>query len=105
MPILMMKEDNAAIVVVHCDHCFGRIETADDGNVEWARIEDGKPGELPRRSGLFFTHKACASAFSKAHPEVNQSMELMLLPIRLGASLEVDFRAAVETAVHLKSLG
>ena len=89
MPIRIVARKNLSCPVVFCDHCREEIRTAKDGNYEW------QSGEA---SNVFFTHKGCSNAFRKAYPEIDFSDELTLFPLYLSNNLEIDPKAAQESA-------
>ena len=74
-----------------CDQCHEEIKTAKDGNYEWNLFDHGA-------SDVFFTHKGCSNAFRKAHPEIDFYDELTLFPLYLSNNLEIDPKAAQESA-------
>ena len=88
MPIrIVANNEHQSEPAVLCDYCKGRIERAEDGNVEWRRLDVAE---------VNFTHKQCSDAFRKANPYVTLLMELVTFPLRLLYSLKIDLQKAQE---------
>jgi hypothetical protein len=83
-----------------CDHCGKRIERAEDGNYEW-HAGQMAPGDA---SDLYLLHKACSYAFQETTGDPHQAAELVLLPIRLGNNLEIDWDEANELVERMSEL-
>lgn len=96
--VMMLSEELRTGPVAVCDHCRQLIARADDGNCEWAAAAQDVP------TPIFTTHKRCSDPFRRAHPDVTQSMELYVLPIRLTASLDINHDRALQSAEALAGL-
>jgi hypothetical protein len=102
MPLQIELREGRAAPVVICDQCGDKIERAGEGNYHWL---SGAPDE---RRPLYFLHELCVLHFQRDHqPGPGQRwtpVELMLLPIFLGTSLEVDWEHAWDVARQLRDL-
>ena len=93
MPMRMISDANGSVAAVFCDHCQQRIDTADEGNVEWRSLDVAE---------VEFTHKQCSDAFRSQKGDLTyHSMELSVFPLRLAYALDVDLDEAQD---HLELL-
>jgi hypothetical protein len=85
----------SAHLVIVCDQCGKAIAEAVDGSYRWKiPLSAGSPPKLP-----FFTHKDCADAFEKVHPERPWGVaDLDGLPTLLASALGVALDEADATA-------
>jgi hypothetical protein len=91
MPIRIVARANASCPVVFCDHCQREIKTAKEGSYQYQFMSEGA-------SDAFFTHWDCHDAFRKAHPEINNDIELTLFSLYLSNNLEIDPKEAQRSA-------
>ena len=83
-----------------CDHCGQRITQGSEGVGTWLGVAASERGD----GRLFYTHKRCQPAFTRAQGGGPwEVLDLVLLPAYLAASLELDWdqvRAAAASAVR-----
>src|SRR5262245_13517698 len=90
MPLVIEFTGPYAAPKVVCDHCGTVIDTAQDGNYQWA--EDG--GADGQQAPMFFTHKACCEAFERTRGGAWGAIGLECLPFFLVQNLHSSWREA-----------
>ena len=84
---------------VYCDWCGEEITEAAEGNYEWPLWTD----EVEE---IYYTHKRCCWAFEQATPHVLWgAIGLECLPVYLGNGLNVNWKAAKQTAQLMGTIG
>jgi hypothetical protein len=83
MPIRIVTCNKVSAPVVLCEVCKERINSVQDGNVDWRAIDISEPK---------FTHKGCSSTFRNDQPYVHESMQLAAFIVGLASMLPQNDR-------------
>jgi hypothetical protein len=96
--LCIVERGGRSVPCIACDQCGEVIETATDGNYEWAFDGPGKD----QRAVMYFTHKKCCRDFESTNPDrLWLATELQLLPIYLANNLKWDCKQAAALAVFM----